>query len=165
MSTLRTIEVAAIQAEPVVLDREATVSKACQLISESASSAHDSTMIPVEVMSDLRQKVRLLSQPGIYPEKAARVEPRETHMSWVFLTDRFVYKLKKPIRARQLDFSTIALREHFCREELRLNRRLAASVYLAVCRSCCTRNPVNSRWTAPGSRSTGSSRCGACVMV
>lgn len=56
----------------------------------------------------------------------------ETHLSWVLLTDRHAYKLKKPLRLPFVDFSTLAARRHFCQEELRLNRRLAPSVYLAV---------------------------------
>ena len=60
------------------------------------------------------------------------VEAIETHMSWVFLTDRFAYKLKKPVIHDYLDFSTLAARHHYCEEELRLNRRLAESVYLGV---------------------------------
>jgi len=56
----------------------------------------------------------------------------ETHISWVFLTDRFAYKLKKPVRFEFLDFSTLELREAACREEVRLNRRLAPHVYLGV---------------------------------
>jgi len=53
-------------------------------------------------------------------------------MSWVFLTDTFAYKLKKPVRYDFLDFSTLALRKHWCEEEVRLNRRLAARTYLGV---------------------------------
>jgi aminoglycoside phosphotransferase family enzyme len=53
-------------------------------------------------------------------------------MSWVFLIERFVYKLKKPVRLGLLDFSTPERRRHNCCEELRLNRRLAADVYLDV---------------------------------
>ena len=56
----------------------------------------------------------------------------ETHISWVLLTDRHAYKLKKPLRLPFVDFSTLAARRHFCEEELRLNRRLAPSVYLDV---------------------------------
>jgi nitrilase len=46
MSKLRTIKAAAVQAEPVVLDREATVSKACQLISEAASNGAQLVVFP-----------------------------------------------------------------------------------------------------------------------
>src|SRR5438105_44440 len=54
----------------------------------------------------------------------------ETHISWVLLTGTLAYKLKKPIRLPFLDFTTLAARRHFCEEELRLNRRLAPSLYL-----------------------------------
>jgi aminoglycoside phosphotransferase family enzyme/predicted kinase len=58
----------------------------------------------------------------------------ETHISWVLLAEGLAYKLKKPVRLPFLDYSTIALRGHFCEEELRLNRRLAPSLYLGVAR-------------------------------
>jgi aminoglycoside phosphotransferase family enzyme len=53
-------------------------------------------------------------------------------MSWVFLTERHAYKLKKPVRYDFLDFSTLKARRLDCNEEIRLNRRLAADVYLDV---------------------------------
>jgi aminoglycoside phosphotransferase family enzyme len=56
----------------------------------------------------------------------------ETHISWVLLAGTLAYKLKKPVRLPFLDFTTLAARRHFCGEELRLNRRLAASLYLDV---------------------------------
>ena len=56
----------------------------------------------------------------------------ETHISWVLLTDQHAYKLKKPLRLPFVDFSTLDARRRFCEEELRLNRRLAPSVYLDV---------------------------------
>ena len=57
------------------------------------------------------------------------VEVIETHMSWVFLAGEQVLKLKKPVRYPFLDFSTLAAREACCREEVRLNQRLAPGVY------------------------------------
>ncbi len=80
----------------------------------------------------LETKVALLKEPGTYPDKPRQVSAIETHMSWVFLTDAYAYKLKKPVRYDYLDFSTLAAREWNCREELRLNQRLAPGVYLAV---------------------------------
>ncbi|MGD9657280.1 MAG: hypothetical protein AB7U61_06510 [Methylocystis sp.] len=77
-------------------------------------------------------KVRFLSAPGAYPNLPASVSVLETHMSYVFLAGDKVYKLKKPVRYPFLDFSTINAREHNCREEARLNRRLAADIYLGV---------------------------------
>jgi uncharacterized protein len=57
---------------------------------------------------------------------------RETHISWVFLTGRRAYKLKKPLVLPFLDYGTPAQRLQMCREEVRLNRRLAPDLYLAV---------------------------------
>lgn len=85
-------------------------------------------MVPV----DLDAKVAFLKNPAHYPEFPAQVEAVETHMSWVFLTDRYAYKLKKPVRYDFLDFSTPDARCRDCKEEVRLNRRLAEGVYLGV---------------------------------
>jgi aminoglycoside phosphotransferase family enzyme/predicted kinase len=54
----------------------------------------------------------------------------ETHVSWVFLTGRYAYKVKKPVRLPFLDYSTVERREWLCREELRLNRRHAPELYV-----------------------------------
>lgn len=80
----------------------------------------------------LRDKVHFLSRRYVYPESAATIATRETHMSWVFLVGDKAYKLKKPVRFPYLDFSSVAKREAACRAELRLNRRLAQDVYLDV---------------------------------
>lgn len=56
----------------------------------------------------------------------------ETHISWVLLAGEHAYKIKKPLRLSFLDFGTLALRRHFCDEELRLNRRFAPQLYLGV---------------------------------
>ena len=60
------------------------------------------------------------------------VEVVETHISTIFLTERFAYKVKKPVRNDFLDYSTLALREHFCHEEVRLDRRYAPDLYIDV---------------------------------
>ncbi|MBU2642481.1 MAG: hypothetical protein KJ889_11805 [Gammaproteobacteria bacterium] len=80
----------------------------------------------------LAAKLDFLGRPGTYPEAPARVEAVETHMSWVFFTATHVYKLKKPVRYPYLDFSTVETRRLNCEQEVRLNRRLAADVYLGV---------------------------------
>ena len=56
----------------------------------------------------------------------------QTHVSVVFLAGPFAYKIKKPVDLGFLNFSTLENRRHFCDEEVRLNRRLAPWVYLAV---------------------------------
>ncbi|MEK4032655.1 hypothetical protein WOC76_03000 [Methylocystis sp. IM3] len=78
------------------------------------------------------EKLRFLSAPASYPLRPASVEVIETHMSYVFLAGDRAYKLKKPVRYPFLDFSTLQARERDCREEARLNRRLAPDVYLGV---------------------------------
>jgi aminoglycoside phosphotransferase family enzyme len=81
---------------------------------------------------DITEKVAFLSQAAAYPDAPRAVERVETHMSWVFLTDRYAYKLKKPVRYDSLDFSSLELRRLDCEEEVRLNRRLARDVYLGT---------------------------------
>ncbi|WP_442755032.1 hypothetical protein ACNHKD_18950 [Methylocystis sp. JAN1] len=80
----------------------------------------------------LAEKLRFLRKPETYGLADAKVETIETHMSYVFLVGARAYKLKKPVRYPFLDFSTPRARERCCREELRLNRRLAPNVYLGV---------------------------------
>lgn len=80
----------------------------------------------------IEEKVAFLRQPDSYPDRPARVEVIKTHMSWVFLTDRLVYKLKKPVRYDYLDFSTLEARHKNCEREVHLNRRLAKNVYLGT---------------------------------
>jgi len=81
---------------------------------------------------DHESVVRWLANPANHIEPPHRVDVVETHISQVFLTERFVYKLKKPVRFDFLDFSTLEKRERACRDELRLNRRMSPDVYLEV---------------------------------
>ena len=74
-----------------------------------------------------------LASPDFYPGQPGRVEVRETHISWVFLAGDRAYKLKKPLVLPFLDYGTPHRRRKMCREEVRLNRRLASDVYLGVC--------------------------------
>jgi aminoglycoside phosphotransferase family enzyme/predicted kinase len=74
----------------------------------------------------------VLQQPDIYPEATSKVKVYETHISWVYLTDHYVYKIKKPLDLGFLDFSTLAQRQFFCEQVVAVNRRLSADVYLDV---------------------------------
>jgi aminoglycoside phosphotransferase family enzyme len=76
--------------------------------------------------------VETLAQPGFYPHRPPSVEIRQTHISWVFLAGGLVYKLKKPVRFRFLDYSSREQRLESCLAEVRLNRRLAPTIYLGV---------------------------------
>jgi aminoglycoside phosphotransferase family enzyme/predicted kinase len=64
--------------------------------------------------------------------RPGRVEVRETHISWVFLTRDSAYKLKKPLVLPFLDYGTPEQRHRMCAEEVRLNRRLAPDLYRGV---------------------------------
>ena len=74
---------------------------------------------------------RLLSAAA-YPHAVRRVDLLETHISWVFLTGDFAYKIKKPVDLGFLDFRTLEKRRHYCEEELRLNQNWAPELYVEV---------------------------------
>ena len=76
--------------------------------------------------------VDALASPSAYPHETTDVEIVETHISIVFLTGRFAYKVKKNVDLGFLDFSSPEKRERYCREELRLNRRLCPELYIDV---------------------------------
>ncbi|HET7794102.1 MAG TPA: AAA family ATPase [Rhizobacter sp.] len=82
----------------------------------------------------------------------------ETHISSLLLTAHTVYKLKKPVRLPFVDFSTPQQREHFCREELRLNRRLAPQLYLDVV-------PITGTFDAPHLGSDGGDAIDHAVLM
>jgi aminoglycoside phosphotransferase family enzyme/predicted kinase len=73
-----------------------------------------------------------LLRPEAFSHPPGTILLRETHISWVILAGGFAYKIKKPVNFGFLDFSTLALRRHFCEQELALNRRFAPELYLAV---------------------------------
>jgi aminoglycoside phosphotransferase family enzyme/predicted kinase len=72
----------------------------------------------------------------------------ETHISWVLLTDAIAWKLKKPVRLPFLDFTTLVARHESAREELRVNRRLAPSIYLDL--ADVVETPCGTRFGGPG---------------
>jgi aminoglycoside phosphotransferase family enzyme/predicted kinase len=79
-----------------------------------------------------RPLIDALRDPACYPHPCEGTELVETHISAVILTGPYAYKIKKPLDFGFLDFTTLARRKHFCEEEIRLNRRLAPSIYLDV---------------------------------
>ncbi len=103
--------------------------------SGSVRSREDDNGFPNRAASrrvPLQEKVDFLRRPEAYDPPPASVVAIETHMAWVFLAGGHAYKLKKPVKQRTLDFSTIEARRRTCREEVRLNRRLSPSIYLGV---------------------------------
>jgi hypothetical protein len=80
-------------------------------------------------ISSLREA---LLNPEIYPDHPGSIKFIETHISLLFLTGNYVYKLKKPVDFGFLDFTSLAKRKFFCEQEVKLNRRLSPEIYLGV---------------------------------
>jgi uncharacterized protein len=78
------------------------------------------------------EQINSLLSGGKFAEETTRRELIETHISWVIICDQFVYKIKKPVHYSFVDFSTLALRLHYCNREIELNKRLAQNVYIEV---------------------------------
>ena len=64
--------------------------------------------------------------------EVSNIQQKDTHISKVFLTGPYAYKIKKPVDLEFLDFSTLGKRRHFCRQEVVLNRRLAPETFWDV---------------------------------
>ncbi|TDN83808.1 hypothetical protein DET49_1207 [Salegentibacter sp. 24] len=79
-----------------------------------------------------KQQIKQLLSNGSFPERSHLKELIETHISWVILCDEFVYKIKRPVHYPFLNFSTLELREYYCKREIELNRRFSENIYLGV---------------------------------
>lgn len=73
-----------------------------------------------------------MSEPTTYPHQVDRIRHLETHISHVFLTGEFAYKLKKPLQNPFLDYRTLEARKRYCAQELELNRRFSPELYVGV---------------------------------
>ncbi|MCD6185416.1 MAG: AAA family ATPase [Deltaproteobacteria bacterium] len=87
--------------------------------------------------ADHQKKIfQAMKKSDFYPHPVETVmgaiEQRETHISKVFLTGSYVYKIKKAVGLEFLDFTTLEKRQYYCDQELLLNRRLAHNIYLDV---------------------------------
>ena len=83
--------------------------------------------------ANLPELIQQMLLPDFYPHPVTMpIELIQTHASIVLLTGDFAYKLKKPVNFGFLDYSTLANRQHFCEEEIRLNQRGAKELYLTV---------------------------------
>jgi uncharacterized protein len=83
-------------------------------------------------MPQLPELVQALLEVKAYPETPQGVEMVQTQMSFVFLADDYVYKLKKPVNLGFLDYTTLDKRHFYCQREVELNQRLCPEVYLGV---------------------------------
>ena len=76
--------------------------------------------------------VKALQNPKAYDVKIRKIKLLQTHISYIFLTGKYAYKIKKPVNFGFLDFTTLENRKFYCEEELRLNRRLCGDMYVSV---------------------------------
>jgi len=76
--------------------------------------------------------IEALKKPDAYDEDVANIRLLQTHISYIFLTGCYAYKIKKPVNLGFLDFTTLEKRKFYCEEELRLNRRLCGEMYIDV---------------------------------
>ncbi|MDI6814926.1 MAG: hypothetical protein QMC90_02430 [Dehalococcoidales bacterium] len=102
-------------------------------------------------MPKLPELVEALLDPKAYPEITEQVEMVQTQMSFVFLTDDYVYKVKKSVNLGYLDYTTLDKRHYYCQREVELNRRLCPNVYLSIVP--ITRNTRSSKRGSPKGRS------------
>ncbi|MBI3413640.1 MAG: hypothetical protein HY051_06225 [Candidatus Aenigmarchaeota archaeon] len=80
-----------------------------------------------------KELIEAMTDPESYPHTTGEIELKETHISWVFLTGHFAYKVKKSLKfGGILDYSTLAYRKAMCEKELIVNRRLNPEMYLEV---------------------------------
>ncbi|MEK7803148.1 MAG: kinase, partial [Deltaproteobacteria bacterium] len=76
--------------------------------------------------------IQALLEPSAYPEPPGAIEFKQTHISYLFFTQAYVYKIKKAVDFGFLNFTTIEKRKFFCHQEVALNRRLSPDVYIGV---------------------------------
>jgi len=81
---------------------------------------------------DQKEIVDALRKPSAYEYNSGKIKLIQTHISFVFLTDKFVYKVKKAVNFGFLDFGSLEKRKKFCEKELEINRKLCEDMYLKV---------------------------------
>jgi aminoglycoside phosphotransferase family enzyme/predicted kinase len=83
-------------------------------------------------MSELPELIQTLLRSQAYPEKTGKIELVQTQMSFILLSDKYAYKVKKPVNLGYLDYTTLEKRLFFCQREIELNKRLCPETYLKV---------------------------------
>jgi aminoglycoside phosphotransferase family enzyme len=72
------------------------------------------------VMSSLPDHLHALLYPRAYPHPVRVVDLIETHISWVLLTGKFAYKIKRPVH-----YSFVDLRSAEQRPALRASSKIS----------------------------------------
>jgi aminoglycoside phosphotransferase family enzyme len=76
--------------------------------------------------------IKSLLNPQKYPDNPDNVKFVQTHISNVFISKNYVYKIKKPVNFGFLDFTTLEKRKYFCNQEIILNSRLSPDIYIKI---------------------------------
>lgn len=85
-----------------------------------------------DALAEFEEVCHAFSLPDFYPHPVTTIHRIDTHISAVFLTGNWVYKLKKPVNFGFLDFSDLESRCYFCHREVLLNRRFSHGIYERV---------------------------------
>jgi aminoglycoside phosphotransferase family enzyme len=83
-------------------------------------------------MTQQTEIFQAMARPEFYPQPVTKVDQRETHISKVFLTGIYVYKIKKAVDLKFLDYTSLSKRKFYCEQETLLNRRLSHDIYMGV---------------------------------
>jgi len=81
---------------------------------------------------NIENLIKYMQKPNFFGKDVRSVKIIETHISYVFLTGNFAYKIKKPVNYGFLDFSTLEKRQFYCKKELKLNKRLCPEMYIEI---------------------------------
>ncbi|RZD18055.1 MAG: hypothetical protein EVG15_07865 [Candidatus Acididesulfobacter diazotrophicus] len=81
---------------------------------------------------DIIKAIIKFENKQITPENINKIKVIETHISLIYLTEKFAYKQKKKVNFGFLDYMSLEKRKFYCRKELSFNRRSCAGVYLDI---------------------------------
>lgn len=86
----------------------------------------------VESLQDHEALARALMASDQWTQGGRKRRRIDTHISTVILAGDVAIKFKKPLNLGFLDFVSLEARHETCKQELRLNQRLAPQIYQAV---------------------------------
>ncbi len=78
------------------------------------------------------EMLEAMKSPQTYDEPVDEIKTVQTHISWIFLTGEFAYKVKKPVDFGFLDFTSLDKRKRLCKREVEINRMFSPEIYLGV---------------------------------
>jgi len=76
--------------------------------------------------------VQALLNPKAYDENVKHIKTVQTYHSYIFLTGKYAYKIKKPVKYSYFDFTTLQKRKATLEKEIELNKRTSKGIYVKV---------------------------------